>query len=132
MTVNEKNLSRKQYAAIAALLSHSSIGDAAEAARVGERTIHRWLRLDGFNQAYRQASRQLVSQAMAQVQAGMIEAVGTLRAVITDPTAPPSARVSAARTLLDMGLRSVEIQDIEERLAAIEHRTGLTENRRYS
>jgi DNA-binding MarR family transcriptional regulator len=37
------SLTTRQRRAIAALLTNPTIGEAAEAARVGERTLHRWL-----------------------------------------------------------------------------------------
>lgn len=56
---------------------------------------------------------------IAQVQANMTDAVKTLKDIMTDKKAPASARVSAARELLAVGIRSIEIEDIEMRVCEI-------------
>lgn len=52
-----EKLSRKQEAAVAALLTESTLCRAAERARVGEVTLWRWLKEPGFKAAYREARR---------------------------------------------------------------------------
>jgi hypothetical protein len=47
-------------------------------------------------------------------------AAETLATISSDTNAPPSARVSAARSLLELVLRATELQDVEERIAALE------------
>jgi hypothetical protein len=38
-----------------------------------------------------------------------------------DKAAPASARVSAARAVLELSYRGLEVEDLERRLAALEH-----------
>lgn len=116
-----QKLSRNKEKAIAALLVSPSIPAAARSIGVGESTLSRWLRLDGFQAAYRDARKQLVSHAVAKVQGVMSAAVDTLRTVMADPEAPASARVSAARAVLELGLRAVESEDFEERIKNLEN-----------
>jgi hypothetical protein len=40
--------------------------------------------------------------------------------IMQDSTAPASARVSAAKTVLDTAVKAVELEDLEQRLAALE------------
>lgn len=119
MTVSSK-LTRKQDQAIAALLTCPSILDAARHSGVAEVTLYRWLKLEGFQTGYRDARRQVVQQAIVQVQQATGEAVETLRAVMQDPNAPASAKVSAAKTILETALRGVELEDLAVRIAALE------------
>jgi hypothetical protein len=114
------NLSPKQEVAITALIAQPSITDAAKSTKIGERTLWRWLRMDNFKQAYLVARRQVVSQAIGKVQAGMTAATETLLEVMKDQNSSPSARVSAARTILDFGLKSIEIEELELRVEALE------------
>ena len=72
-----EKLTRKQEAAIAALLAESSIGAAARKARIGEATLQRWLRLPAFAQAYRDARQQLV-RCSSTTAGGVGEAVDTV------------------------------------------------------
>ena len=48
------------------------------------------------------------------------EAVETLRQVMQDPEAPASAKVSAARTILETAVKAVELEDLEEWIAYLE------------
>ena len=63
-----EKLTRKQEQAIAALLSEATVGTAAEKAGVGEVTLYRWLKLPDFLGAYREARREVVEKAVAQMQ----------------------------------------------------------------
>ena len=121
MAVSQPPLSRRAEQAISALLTTASIGDAAQQAGIGERTLYRWLREDApFQAAYRRAKRQVVEQAMTQIQQATGIAVETLLAVMQDPETPASARVSAAKAVLEQALKTVEIEDLESRLTALE------------
>ena len=107
--------------AIAALLTEASIEAAAQQVGIGYRTLHRWLREDtDFQKAYRKAKRHVVEQAMTQVQQASGTAVATLLAVMQDPETPASAKVSAAKAVLEQALKTVEIEDLESRIAALE------------
>jgi len=120
MAGHGEKLSRNQEKAIAALLSNTSIPGAAKEVGIGERTLWRWLQIESFQRAYRDARGQVVRQAVAQVQNTMSEAVSTLREIMTNSEAPASARVTAARAIIDMGIKAVEIEDLEARVADIE------------
>lgn len=120
MRAHGEKLSRKQEQTIAALLTYDSITAAAAGCSVAEATIHRWLKDDGFQAAYREARRAIVQHAIVQVQRATAEAVGTLRAVMQDADAPASARVSAAKAILETAVKAVELEDLEARIAALE------------
>jgi hypothetical protein len=112
--------SRRQEAAISALLSERTIGEAAAKCGVSEKTLFRWTRDAGFDARYRQARSALLTQAMGVLQQGAAVASDTLLAVAQDASAPASARVSAARSVLEMLLRSRELDELEARLDALE------------
>ena len=120
MRAHGEKLSRKQEQTIAALLTCDSLTAAAAGCGIAEATLHRWLKDDGFQAAYREARRAVVQQAIVQVQGATGEAVETLRAVMQDADAPASARVSAAKAILETAIRAVELEDLEARIAALE------------
>lgn len=120
MRAHGEKLSRKKEQLIAALLTCGSITEAAARCGLAEATVHRWLQDAAFTQAYREARRQVVQQAISQVQQGTGIAVSTLIAILQDCTAPASARVAAARTMLETAIKAVELEDLEARLAALE------------
>ena len=115
-----QKFTRNMEKAIASLLANPSIPDAAEKVGIGARTLWRWLKLPEFKKAYSEARREVVRHAVVNVQAAMSEAVKTLRTIMNDDNAPASARVSAARVMIDTGLKALEIEDLEGRLSALE------------
>ena len=115
-----EKLSRKQDQAITALVTCPSIAEAATQCGLAEVTLRRWLKQDGFRTAYREARRAVVQHAIVQVQQATGEAVATLRRVRQDPETSASAKVSAAKAILDTAVKAVELEDLEARIAALE------------
>jgi hypothetical protein len=115
-------LTPPQDRAVSALLTEISVRKAAEVAGVKERTLYSWLKTPAFAAAYRAARREATSQAIARLQQYSGVAANTLLRVMTLETTPAVARVTAARTVLEMAIRAVEIEDLATRLAALEER----------
>lgn len=113
-------LPRKQEQAIAVLLVSPTISEAARALSVAEITLWRWLQRPEFEAQYRAARRKAIDHAIARLQQATRKAVDALEAIVTDTATPPAARVGAARTILDMSLRAVEIDDLAARVQALE------------
>jgi hypothetical protein len=61
-----------------------------------------------------------VSQAVAHLQRVSGEAVETLRVIMNDDQKPSSVRVTAARVILEISIKAVELEDLEVRIAALE------------
>ena len=113
-----EKLSRKQEVAIAALLTEPTMVAAAQDAGVGEVTLWRWLKQEGFTSAYRAARRQAVENAIAQLQVASGKAVETL--VDCLEAEGDSVRLRAAVAILEQSSKGIELLDLEERLAALE------------
>jgi hypothetical protein len=111
---------KKSEQAIAALLTTDTICAAAEQIGVSARTLLRWLQEEDFQRTYRDARRQVVHHAIVRVQRCTREAVNALADVMTNPEASASARVSAARSVLQFAMQAVQIEDLEARLATLE------------
>ena len=120
MTGNESELDAKQERAVLALLEHPTITKAAKAAKVAEATLHRWLADDAFQAAYRAGQARVWEGALSSLQAGATEAAACLRAIVGDENAPTSCRLTAARTILEMGLKAKDALDTDARLTALE------------
>ena len=115
-----EKLSRKQEAALSALLTQPTIAEAAAQVSVNESTLRRWLKDRGFQAAYREARRQVVQHTIIQVQLASGEAVETLRTIMNNPEASSSVRLNAAKAILVLVIKTVEIDDMEDRLHALE------------
>ena len=109
---------------IAALLANPTQKAAADAAGVHENTLTRLLQREDFQDQYRQARQELLAATLDRLQAINAQAVECLATVMSSAKSPASARVSAARTALEMSLRVIEIVDITERLTSLERRLG--------
>ena len=120
MSGHGEKLTHKQERAIAALLVAPSVTAAAQQIGVNENTLLRWLKDAAFQITYREARRAVVQHAITQVQRATGEAVETLRNVMQDPEASASARVSAAKAILETAVKAVELEDLEVRIAALE------------
>ncbi len=112
--------SRKREIFIAYLLTEPNIREAAKKAGIGENTGWRWLQDPEFQKEYKEARREAVSQAIAQLQQATTQAVDTLKEVMADTEATPASRVTAAKTTLEMSLKAVEIEDLAQRIEALE------------
>ena len=73
-----------------------------------------------FQQAYREARRAEHGQSIARLQHATSAAVTTLLKVLVDPNTPASVKVRAADSVLDHSAKSIELEDIDARLAELE------------
>ncbi len=83
-------------------------------------TLWRYLRDPVFTLHYREARRELVECAMVRLQNDAEHAAKVLRDVADDRDAPAGARVTAARTIIELSVKSVELGDLQQRLVALE------------
>ena len=115
-----EKLTRKEEQAIAALIAEPTLEKAASRAGVSASTIYRWLQKEEFQKAYQTQRREVVNHAVTQLQRATTVAVYTLVAVMRDEGAPASARVSAARAVLEMAVEGIKRDDTERRIAELE------------
>ncbi len=115
-----ERLSAKQQRALEALLTEPTTRAAAAAAEVSEATIWRWLAEPEFSAAYRAARGRLLESTLTALQSASVDAVVCLREILNDKTAQVSARVSAAKSVLELGLKARETLETQERLAYLE------------
>lgn len=120
MTERGKQLEQKQEKAISALLQAQSIREAAKESGIAEATLHRWLKDESFQEAYRAAKREVVQHALCRLQRSAGKAVKVLVDIAEGKKTPASARVSAAKVILETSLKAVEYEDLEKRISEIE------------
>jgi hypothetical protein len=116
----KSDITPKQEKVLAALLSHPTMEEAAEAAGVNRTTIFRWLQQEDFQAAYRNARRESVKHAIARLQNRTSEAVEVLAEIMSDITNAPAARVSAAKSIIEYSIKAVEVEDLAKRLSELE------------
>lgn len=116
--------SRKEDQALVALLSETTMKEAATKTGIAEITLWRWMQDPAFQERYREARRQAVSQAITQLQKISSEAVQTLRDVMNDIETPPACRVTAAKAVLELAFRGMETEDLSARIEVLEKAAG--------
>lgn len=116
------HLTTNQINGIQAILATDTMEKAAEKAGVTRNTLYRWVKEDLFARELNLARRQLVRYGVMKLQQATRDAVKTLLAICRDKDAPASSRVSAAKEILNNTLKSIELEDIEDRLNALEEK----------
>lgn len=114
------DLTSKQDKALQALLAQNTITAAAKAAGVGERTLYRWLDDPDFSAAYRHARRQVMQHTISRLQQASTHATTVLLMIMADKTVSPGVRLRAAVSVLEVAIKSVELEDLQQRIEALE------------
>ena len=109
--------SRREDAAIVALLACSTIDAAAEQAGIAGSTLRGWLRDPAFQQRYRDARRRVIEQAVGGLQRAAGKAVEALERNLA--CGVPAAEISAAKAILDQAFRGLEALDLAAEIAEL-------------
>lgn len=106
--------------ALAALLVCNTRKEAAALAGMSEKTIYSYMQDEVFKSEYEAAKRDLINRAADQINRSLEPAITALRTIAEDKSAGKTARVQAARSLLEYGLKLAEYTTLEERITALE------------
>ncbi|NCC53773.1 MAG: hypothetical protein EOM20_21565 [Spartobacteria bacterium] len=112
------DLTARQKQAIEALLSSSSITEAAKATGIARRTLHRWLSNEAFSLVLICERRTMLDVALNKLRVHVGEAVDTLARLLGDQHS--GVQLQAAKTILDMAMRAAERTDVIQRIENLE------------
>ncbi len=112
-----EKLTRKAEQAIAALLEHPTMAEAARSCGVSERSLWRWLQRDDFQKRYREAQRAVVDSAITKLQAATLRAVETLERNLTCGNF--FAENAAAQAILTHSFKAIEMRELQEQIDEI-------------
>ena len=115
-----RRLSPKQRAFLEALLVSETITQAQEQAGIAVSTAYRYLADEYFLSEYKARQDELISLVTARLSAIGGQALTTLETVMSNPRASDSARVSSARTVLEMIYKHKQLRDIEAQIEQLE------------
>jgi hypothetical protein len=113
---------RKSGLLVAELAAGRTVAEACRRAQVSEATARRWLQEPGFREEIRTVRAALLERAVGQLADATAEAVTTLRELLGAES--ETARLGAARAILDGTLKGLDVVDIQVRLAALEARAA--------
>ena len=116
-------MNEKKERAIAALLTHPTKAKAAEAVGITVRTMHNYFDDPEFVSEYRKAFRNMVEDSTRQAQQSLQPAIAVLNEIANDKDKSASARVQAAKAIIECTLRLGEQVDIIQQLEELERET---------
>jgi hypothetical protein len=111
---------RRTEQIIAALLQNPTIEKAALALGLSDVTLWRYLNDAEFQEEYRRARREALSQSVARLQSASSTAANTLLRVMLDRDSPVPSKVRAAESILRMGFEAMEWEDLDVRIRKLE------------
>ena len=117
-------MNTKQAKALSALLTNPTKEQAAAAAGIGISTMKRYLADQDFQTEYRKAVSKLIEDAATQAKQSLSPALSCLREIVNDGEETATARIQAARALLEYGLRLTEVYDLSQRIDRLEELSG--------
>lgn len=104
------------------LLTYPTLKETAEKSGISEATLYRLRKDAGFQAILKSVKNEIFNDAMQKAQGYTLEALEVLRNVMKDEDATDSSRVSAARSILDIGITLFEDENIIQRLLELEGR----------
>jgi hypothetical protein len=111
-----------------ALAFGGTVAAAARAAGVGEATVYRRLKDPEFCKKVEQAKADMVQRTSGALTGAGMEAVKTMAELMKTPN-PPAIRLGASRSVLELGMKVREREDLEQRLAALEQQAEMNNSR---
>lgn len=116
-------MARVNYEQVALyLLTCPTLKEAAVKSGIAEKTLYRLRQKDSFKMVLRKVKSEIFNEAMQRAQAYCNESLEVLRSIMHDTSATDSSRVSASKTILELGLALHEDEHIIERLESLERR----------
>ena len=112
----------KRAEALSALLTSTTIKEAARKIGLSARTLNNYLSDPDFRAEYEKRVEDIAQSAAAKLKKYMGEAVDVLYQTATSKEGGSTARVAAARALLDYGLKVSEMEDLRDKLEELEGR----------
>lgn len=110
-------MAKRNYEEVALLvLTSPNLKIAAEKADISYKTLMRYRKNPEFQAVYQQAKKERFRLAMEKSQAYTVEALETLREIQNNPDLNESARVSAAKGILELGVQLHSLEAIEAEL----------------
>ena len=114
----ELNIRQDKF--LKALLEAGSIDEACKKANINRTTGYKYLKDQLFMDEYRKIRRDAMQQVTARLQKKSEEAVEVLAEIMNNKEAPTSSRVQSAKNILDVAYRSLELDDVQERIEKVE------------
>ena len=125
-----ETLTRRQRAALPHLIASPSLEEGCRKARVSRTTVYAWLKEPDFQAELKHLRQALVDEAFERLKTGLTQAVNKLLELL-QAEGQLGIQLRAAQTLVDQGIKAVELQDLESRIEALEQEASNNQGRRW-
>jgi phage terminase small subunit len=115
-------MTQHQQRFVQALLAHGNITKAAEAVGISKRTALRYMKDDNVRKMLVELQQETLRAVCQRALDEMMHALSVLVDIANDITAPHSARVSAARTIIDAATKLYDVANLSERVRTLEQK----------
>ena len=116
-------MAKRNYEEIAlCVLTSPNLKVAAEKAGISYKTLIRYRKNPEYQTAYQEMRKARFDETIQKAQAITLDALVTLHEISQNPALNESARVSAARAILETGLQLHTVEAIETQLAEMKAR----------
>lgn len=113
-------MAKRNYENVAlCVLTSPNLKAAAENAGISYTTLRRYRKNPEFQAILQETKKALFGEAMQKAQAYSLDALETLQAVHKNPVLNESARVSAAKGILELAIQLHSMEAIESELAEL-------------
>ena len=112
--------SKRRKQLILAMLQYPSLEKAAKSIGISTVTAWRIRNTPGFDKEFREARREVLVQALAQLQQAASAAAATLSELMLDANAPAAVRLRAADRILTHAIGVSALEFLDERLQRLE------------
>jgi len=106
-----ETLTRRQRVVLLHLITTPSLEEGCRKARVSKTTVYAWLKEPGFQAELKRLRQTLLDEAFDRLKVGITQAVDKLLSLL-EADRQPGIQLRAAQTLLDQGIKAVELQDL--------------------
>ncbi len=120
MNETGQNLTKNQLKAIPLILEAKSITEGVKKAGISKTTFYEWLKITEFKAEFTKQRQELIDLALHGLKTSTSEAVNVLRELLN--ASNESVRLRTAQTILENVLKSIEIENIENRIEELERK----------
>ena len=112
------SLTSRQLMAIHQIIASSTLEEARRRANLSKSTLYAWLKVDVFKEELKRQQDVVIGDALGRLKCAISKAVDGMIELMDNPQANLRHRVY--RDIIEYAQKSIEVDDIEERLIKIE------------
>ncbi len=116
--MEKTSVSSRQMKTILRFLTASSIEEACREAKVSKGTFYKWLKQPTFKEEVSRQREALITNAFNRLKASVNKAADEMVKLLDSPR--PDIRRGACKDVIDYTIKSIELENIEQRLIRLE------------